>query len=59
MDWFKPITDLVEQNPIVISRFTHDDWETLAYSRRGVRKFTVASVPIHCSTELNYQQLGC
>ena len=42
MDWLKTLTDLVEQNSIVISRFSHADWVQLLYSRRSISKFTVA-----------------
>ena len=42
MDWLKPLMDLVEQNSIVISRFSHADWVQLLYSRRSISKFTVA-----------------
>ena len=42
MDWLKPLTDLVEHNPIVVFRFSHADWVQILYSRRSIRKFTVA-----------------
>lgn len=42
MGWLDTLKEYAEQHPIVVLRFTSDEWESLTNSRRGVGEFTIA-----------------
>ena len=42
MSWLATLKEYAEQHPIVVLRFTSDEWESLTNSRRGVGEFTIA-----------------
>lgn len=42
MSWLDTLKDYSEQHPIVVLRFTSNEWESLINSRRGVGEFTIA-----------------
>ena len=42
MDWLKQLTDLVDQKPLIIFRFSHDEWARLKGSFGHFDNFTVA-----------------
>ncbi len=42
MSWIATLKAHAERQPIVILRFSQDEWESLSNSRRGVNEFTVA-----------------
>jgi len=42
VDWVDSLIAYAEQHPIVVLRFSTDEWESLINSRRGVGEFTIA-----------------
>lgn len=42
MNWLVALKKYAEQHPIVVLRFSDDEWESLVNSRRGVNEFTIA-----------------
>ena len=42
MGWLDTLKEYAAQHPIVVLRFTSDEWESLTNSRRGVGEFTIA-----------------
>lgn len=40
--WLTTLTKVVGQKPLVIFRFSEDEWESLRSSRRGTNEFTIA-----------------
>lgn len=42
MTWLDTLKDYSEQHPVVVLRFTSDEWESLATTRRGLGEFTIA-----------------
>ena len=42
MDWLKQLTDLVDRKPLIIFRFSHDEWVRLKGSYGHFNNFTVA-----------------
>ena len=42
MTWLDTLKSYAERHPIVVLRFSVDEWETLVNSRRGVNEFTFA-----------------
>lgn len=57
MNWIDMLKDYSERHPIVVLRFSSDEWELLVSSRRGVNEFTIArphaqvsevKVPVPC-----------
>ena len=41
-DWFQSLTSLVYKNPLVIFRFSEDEWWDLEQSYNGLQRFTIA-----------------
>lgn len=57
MSWLDTLKDYSEKHPIIVLRFSSDEWESLVNSRRGVNEFTFArphaqvdevKVPVPC-----------
>lgn len=42
MDWLESLRSFAERHPIIVLRFSDDEWDALLGSRRGVNEFTVA-----------------
>ena len=42
MDWLKQLTDLVDRKPLIIFRFSHDEWVRLKEPFGHFNNFTVA-----------------
>lgn len=42
MEWLESLKNFAERHPIVVLRFSDDEWEALLNSRRGVNEFTIA-----------------
>ncbi|MBU2790987.1 hypothetical protein HF288_05705 [Acidithiobacillus caldus] len=42
VDWLQSLKNFAERHPIVVLRFSDDEWDALLSSRRGVNEFTVA-----------------
>lgn len=42
LDWLESLKNFAERHPIVVLRFSDDEWDALLSSRRGVNEFTVA-----------------
>lgn len=42
LNWLTELRTLVSKKPLVIIRFTEDEWESLRNSQRGTHEFTVA-----------------
>lgn len=42
MNWLVALKKYAERHPIVVLRFSEDEWESLVNSRRGVNEFTIA-----------------
>ena len=49
MGWIDTLKEYVERHPIVVLRFSPDEWESLTNSRRGVNEFTIARPHAHVS----------
>lgn len=47
MAWLDTLKEYVERHPIVVLRFSDEEWEGLLNSRRGVNEFTVARHHAH------------
>lgn len=47
VDWLQSLKTYAEQHPIVVLRFSDDEWDALLGSRRGVNEFTVARPHAH------------
>ena len=47
MAWLDTLKNYAERHPIVVLRFSDDEWEGLLNSRRGVNEFTVARHHAH------------
>lgn len=41
-NWLATLTQVVTERPLVLLRFTEEEWERLRESRRGTREFTIA-----------------
>jgi hypothetical protein len=42
MTWLAQLKDYAERHPIVVLRFSGDEWDALLSSKRGVSEFTIA-----------------